>query len=207
MVISRALLGAGIVAGLLSIPFPAVAEDLNSILKNVTQQVEKKNFPKALEELAWAEKEIQKMHTNRLQTLLPNEVIGYRGSEIESNSALGFSALERTYSKGGNEIRLSLASTKGGADAGGLGGLGGLAALGRMAAMMGNQPGQETFRISGLTATQISHPGGGGELSVFLDSGAIVKLEANEAADFKNLRPFAEAINLGALDSYLRGQG
>jgi len=188
----------------LVLPALTWAEDLDAIFKKVQEMVNVKNYPKAIEELAWANKEIEKLHSQRIQTFLPDELSGYKGEKAQTNAALGILSLERNYKKGASEIRVSLTGGQGGSAGGALGGL---AAFGRMAAMMGNGAGQDTFRISGRTAAMQINEGAGGELSVFLESGSVLKFETNDSAAVPALKAFAEALKVTELDGYLRGQG
>jgi hypothetical protein len=180
------------------------ADDLEPMFKKVTDLVAAKNYTKALEELSWAKKEIEKMNAEKLKSFLPDTLAGYTGGKVESNNALGMLNLERSYSNGTGQFKLSLTGGAGGNAAG----FGDLAAIGRMAAMMGNQGGQDTFRIGGRTATlEARDDSKGGELTVFLDSGSILKLEGNNIGGTQTLRDAANALKLDDLDNYLKGQG
>lgn len=202
---SRLLIIPTLLALVLLLPVAPLSaqENLDSIFKRVNELVAQKNYTKALEELGWANKEIEKLNSQHLQSFFPAEVEGYKGGKFESSNALGFTNLERTYTKGSQEIRLSLT---GGQGAAGMPGLGGLAALGKMAAMMGNQPGTDTFRISGRTASLSGGEGEPNELTIFLDSGSVLRLEADSGVDTASVRKFAEGLQIESLDNYLRGQ-
>lgn len=180
---------------------PAVAEELQALVAKVTSFAEQGNYPKALEELAWVEKELQKRHTDKLTSLLPASISGLEGQPVQAQSALGMSTLERAYGQGGQRIKLSLTGTgSSGAAAGG-----GLAALGRMGAMMGQQPGTDTFRVDGRTAT-LRTQGNRSELTLFMESGAILKLEQSGSKDGSALKEAVESMQLDKLDAYLKGQ-
>lgn len=185
------------------IPAVGSAEDLNAIFKKVNDLIAAKNYAKALEEMGWAQKEIEKMNVVQIQSYFPDSLTGYTGSKFESNSALGMTNLERHYTKGTETIKLSLSGSSAGAS--GAGGLGGLAAFGRMAAMMGG-PGQDTFRISGRTANLQKEDGSAPQLTVYLDSGSVLTLEGQNGATADSLKAMAEALKINDLDNYLRGQ-
>ncbi|MCB0321803.1 MAG: hypothetical protein KDD60_12825, partial [Bdellovibrionales bacterium] len=87
-------------ASLFGLPNFGHAEDINELFKKVQDYVSKKNYTKALEELAWARKEIEKLHNSGLQAYFPEELDGLKGSEFEVSSALGLTNVERQY-KGG----------------------------------------------------------------------------------------------------------
>lgn len=176
-----------------------LAEDLKDLLGRVQKLADEKNFPKALEELNWVQKELQKQHSTQLERFFPNEIKGFKGEKMKVNAALGFSEIERTYTGGERTITLSLA---GGSAAGGLGNL---AQLGKFAAMMGTESGQETIRVHGKTAQLEGDDESQYALSIFLESGSVLKLDASSGVKSTELRDFAEAILIEDLDKYLKG--
>jgi hypothetical protein len=178
----------------------AYAEDVNVIFEKVNKLIAEKNYPKAMEELAWAKKEIEKMHSARIQEFFPATVIGLQGADVKASGAMGFSNIERTYSGQGKSLNVSLQ----GSSATGAGG--GIAAFGRMAALMGQQdPNSESFRIDGLTAS-LKKNGSNNELQVFLDSGSILNISSRNGLEADELKKVAEAIDIVKLDDYLRGR-
>ncbi len=182
----------------------ASAEDVNEIFKKVNELIAAENYPKAIEELAWAEKEIQKKHFKKLGTMIPETLAGFEGEPLKTQSVMGIETIERTYKKGREKIRLSIT---GGSSANAAGGF---AALGRMAAAMGTtQPGSDTFRIDGRTATLVSQ-NNRSEVSVVLESGSLLKLElrnSKEPAESQStlLRAAIDEMKIAPLDSYLKG--
>lgn len=184
----------------LSLFLPAVsqAEDINEIFKKVNEYVESKNYTKALEELNWAKKEIEKLRNEGIKTYFPDQVEGLTGQKFDVSSALGMTNLERRYAGGSTSVVVSLVG------GGKTGAFGGLAGLGKMAAMMQQGQGIDSFRIDGLTAS-LDESGTNPELSVFLDSGSILKIEGTRGADGEKLKSIAKEIDLGGLDTYLKG--
>jgi hypothetical protein len=178
---------------------PALAEDINEVFKKVNEYVQQKNYPKAMEELTWAQKELEKMHQARLSELLPATIDGFQGGETEVQQVMGFSNIERQYSKDDKNIRLAIAGTGGGE---GMGGLAGLAKMGMM--MGGTQPGKDQFRIAGRTAS-MDTSNDSPELTIFLESGSLLTLSASEGVDGPALKKFAEALKISDLDTYLKG--
>lgn len=178
--------------------YAAHAEDLKALLEKTNKLVEEKNYPGAINELNWAQKEIEKLHQQRLVEILPKDVQGFTGNDPEIQTALGFTTLEREYQKGEQSITMSIS---GGAGGDGLGGLAGLAKMGMM--MGGTQQGVDKIRIGALTASLDTT--GTPELTVFLDSGSILQLRSSEGVDSDTLKKFAEGLKLTELDSYLKG--
>lgn len=87
------------------------------------------------------------------------------------------------------------------------GGFGSLAALGNMAAMMGaQQEGNETIRLDGRTATMELRPeNNSGELTIFLNSGSVLKVEMRDGASADSLKSVAQSLKINDLDNYLKG--
>lgn len=181
--------------------FPVHAEDINAIFKRVNDSVESRDYSKALEELDWAKKEIEKLHVQKLQEFFPEKLEGFIGQKFDSNSVLGFSNVERDYTQGKKSVKVSLTGGTGqGAAA-----LSGLAQLGKMAAMFGgNVPGNETVRIKGRTST-VESMGGSASVTVMLDSGSILRLESASGVKAEDLKGMAEAIKIDEMDVYLKG--
>ncbi|MBP9838699.1 MAG: hypothetical protein KBC84_08290 [Proteobacteria bacterium] len=196
---NKIIFAAGFFTAISFFSFNAYAENLNDILKRVNDFVAQENYPKAMEELSWANKEIEKMHSTKLGQILPAEVNGFKGEAAKMESALGFTNVSKVYKNGSKVIKLNMS---GASSQGGLGGLAGLAKMGMM--MGGAQPGMETFRIKGRTAnldTQDSSP----KVTVFLDSGSMLNIEAEDGVDAEAVKTFAEAIDVEKLDNYLKG--
>jgi hypothetical protein len=178
------------------------AEDLKQIFDKVQQYYADKNYSKALEELAWARKEIETASSQALSSLFPAEVDGYKGGELESTNVLGFSNIERTYQKGeSNSIKVSLLGSSKGQPQNPLGGL---AAMGQMAAMMGGQSGTDSFRMDGRTA-MLEKRDSSAELTVFLDGGSMIKFEQNDSADSEALKKFANSFKIAEIEKQLKG--
>ena len=190
--------GGLLVAGITLTGMQASAEDIDAIFKKVEALVQQKNYPGAISELAWAKDEIEKLHQQRLKEIVPADVEGFKGGDPEIQSALGFTTLEREYTKGEQTITMSLSGGSGG-DA-----MGGLAGIAKMGMMMGaTQPGVEKVRLGSLTGSLDTK--NSPELTVFLDSGSIVQLRTSEGVDGATLKKFAEGLKLSDLDGYLKG--
>jgi len=190
-----------IVAGA-ALATPAFAEDLKQIFEKANQYYVEKNYAKALEELSWAQKEIEKANSQVTQGFFPAEFEGYKGGKIEGANIFGINSLEREYTKSGSSpIKVSLV---GGSKSQGQNPLGGFAAIGQMAAMMGNQPGMESFRMDGRTAT-LEAQQDSSSLTVFLDGGSMLKFEQNGSGDGELLKKFATGFKIADIEKHLKG--
>lgn len=177
-----------------------MAEDVKEVLDRVNTLYKEGNYSKALEELEWARKEIEKSNSKSLASLLPDELAGLKGEKAETSSALGITNIERSYSDSKNQrVKVTLTQT------GGAGGaMGGLAGLGQMAAMFGAQSGQDVFRIDGMTAS-MEGEGSSARLQVFLSSGSILAFEMVEGEDSKILKEMANKIGVANIDKKIKG--
>jgi hypothetical protein len=191
-------------AGFLFVSSTAFGEDLNQIFQKVNELAAKKSYSAALKELDWAKKELEKQNLVQIQTFLPDQLGGFTGDKFEANNILGIKNLERTYKKAdtSSTVKVSLTGGSGGAS----NAFGGIAALGNMAALMGDQANQDTFRIAGKTATLSTDPDSKtSELTVMLESGSILKFEGDKKTDGPTLKSMAEAVKVADLDNYLKG--
>ena len=191
---NRTILAASLASLFLS--QPALAEDINEVFKKVNEYVQQKNYPKAMEELGWAQKELEKMHQARLSELLPGEIDGFKGGDTQVQQVMGFSNIEREYSNGEKSVRVAISGAEG------MGGLAGIAKMGMM--MGGTQAGKDQFRIAGRTAN-LDTTSGTPELSIFLESGSLLQLSTSEGVDGPALKKFAEGLKVADLDAYLKG--
>lgn len=184
------------------LPSSLLAENIDAIFKKVESFVQQENYSKALSELEWAKKEIEKMHVRKLQAFFPEELSGFKGQKMEANSVLGFSNIERAYVQGAKKVSIALTGSSGDAAAG----LGGLAQFGRMAAMFGGSaPGTETVRIHGRTTMVEEGEGRNASVTVMLDSNSILKLESSTGVKAQELKAMAEALKIEEMDAYLKG--
>jgi len=194
----KTIIAASLLSSLL-LTSSAYGEDINDVFKKVNEYVQQKNYPKAMEELSWAQKELEKLHQERLSELLPAEVNGFKGGDTQVQQMMGFSNIEREYTNGERSIRIAITGT------GGTDGMGGLAGLAKMGMMMGaTQSGRDQFRISGRTAT-LDTTNDSPELSIFLESGALMQLTTGDGVNGDALKKFAEALKIAELDTYLKG--
>ena len=90
----------------LLVPQLSLAEDVNKIFTKVNNYISAGNYPKALEELSWARKEVEKMHNTKLQTLLPDSLAGYTCQKGTSQSAMGISQIEKNCSKDSSRVKI-----------------------------------------------------------------------------------------------------
>lgn len=188
------------VALLLAIIFPleGLAEELDKILERVGKYAQEENYTKALEELKWAQNELDKLHTAHIGTFFPEKIQEFTGEKIKPASILGMVELKRNYRKGKEQVLLSLVGGSSSAAGNPFG------QIARFGALMGGQNGQETLRINGRTSTLKDEEKGRAELIMFLDSGFMLKLESRDARG-DVLKAMAESLDVDNLEKYLKG--
>ena len=103
-----------------------IAEDLNKIFNRVNDYTAKENYPKALKELEWARKELEKLNFKKISAFFPDTLSGFKGGEVNSQAVMGITAVSRDYVKDGLKVKVSLS---------GGGAMGSLAAMSQMALM------------------------------------------------------------------------
>ncbi len=178
------------------------SDKLKKLLGKVQEYVDAGNYPKALEELTWVKRDIEKLDFAATVKFFPDEIAGFKGDPAKTQSTMGITTIERLYRLGKKTITASLLSGSGNAG----GAMGGLAALGKFAMMQqGGQKGQEMFRINGRTA-MLNQKGKSADLTIHLESGGMLKFEMKRDGDVSTLREAAEAFPIDDLDAYRRGR-
>jgi len=181
-------------ASLILLPSGVMADELKEILTKVETLATEENFSKALEELSWAKKDLETKYNKKLGGFLPDTLGDFTAGKLETSSAMGMTQISRVYASGNNKVSVEI---QGGS---GAGGMGGLAALGQMAAMFGQQPGQETMRIKGRT---VNHQEENGEMIVYLDGGSILTVKKQSGSI--DLKDIVEAIDLDGIEKFMKG--
>ena len=175
------------------------AEDINKIFDRVNDYAAKENYPKALKELNWARKELEKLNFKKLSDYFPDTLTGFKGGKISSQAVMGITAVSRDYIKGKMRVKVSLS---------GGGAMGSMAVMTQMAMMFqGNNPGMDTYRIEGRTAVLEEKPQRNrASLTVMLESGSVLKFEMRRKSDGATLKTMGEEFKVVDLDNYLKGQ-
>jgi len=177
---------------------PVGAETMDELFENLKKYVENEQYTNAMEELQWMQRELDKLHFEKVKSFFPDELEGYKGGDTNSQTVLGFTNMNRTYSRAGQDIEVALT--------GGVSVAGGMAALLQMVNVLGSQENSTTFRLDGRTATLVRDPDGSASLSVMLKSGSLLTFEAKNMEDADMLRQAARIFPVAALDDYLAGR-
>lgn len=173
----------------------AVIEEMTRSFNTVVELVREGEYRKAVSELSWVEDPIMQLDQQKTAGFLPDELNGFTGGEIEINSGMGMSIIERTYTRDGESITLSLA---GGASAGAASGFAALGALAQFG--MGNA-GSDRFRLQGVT---FNSTGNSQRVEVLgaLNGGRILNV-SSDSASLATVKSVLDAAPLSELNAYL----
>lgn len=146
----------------------------------------------ALDEAKWCVESLQQLRQQITLTVFPDAVDGFEGGELDNQSAMGMTIIERIYSKEGNEVSVSLTTGMAG---------GGLAALAQLGMGMGAGSGKK-LRVQKRTVLDMSEPGGEAQYMVQLKSGGMLNISSSDL-DAEGLLPFIKAFPIAELDDAL----
>jgi hypothetical protein len=178
---------------------PATAqESLEEILERLDAFVQQGNYPRAMEELTWAQRALEKAHFDQVDALFPRQLQGLDARDSERHEVLGVRMLKRVYGAvSGEHLVITLTDGPGKA---------GFAALEQLSRLFGLHVGAEPMRIQGRSAILLAPDEQGNTvLSVQLESGAGLRFEAPGEAREKVLEG-ARAFDIETLDQYLAGR-
>lgn len=152
----------------------------------------------AIEEATWCLTGLRQLKDEMRLSLLPEELEGFTGGEIDNESIMGITTIKRDYTRDGKTLTVSMMST--GDAAGplaGLGDLGKLIGAFENAGASGGGNGKK-IRIQRRTAV-VSDKGGQGLLSIQLKSGGTLKVESQDL-DSEALVSFMREFPVTELD-------
>jgi len=130
------------------------------------------DFEGALEDAKWCVTQLEQLKQSKVSSFFKDEINGYKGGEIQQQQAMGFSMVERSYSKNGKIIKVLLS---GGASGAGNNAFAALASLG-----MNSAKGKKVRiqRRTGFISTKNKKT----ELVVTLKSGGMLTLESRDVS-------------------------
>jgi hypothetical protein len=170
----------------------AAADDAKEAFAAASKLYEEGDIDGAIEEAEWGLELLRQLKRNSISAHFLDEVAGFRGEQIETNSAMGMTIIERAYVKDGDVIQVTLT----GGSSSSMGGLGAIASMG----MMG---GGERVRIQRQTGNAISE-GGNHQIFFGLKNAGMLNLESSDVS-MDALKAFAEAFPIADLDAAAAG--
>jgi len=156
----------------------------------------------AIEEANWCLTGLNQLKEEIKLSLLPDELDGFVGGEIENENVLGIANIKRVYTRDGDSLTVTLTTT---GNAGAAGALAGLGELGKLfGALEGaGAGGGKKIRIQRRTVI-VSDEGGQGSLRATLKSGGTLTVESQDL-DSDELTDFLREFPLAELDDAIGG--
>lgn len=156
----------------------------------------------AIEEANWCLTGLTQLKEEIKLSLLPDELEGFVGGEIETESVLGMNSVTRVYTQDGDSLTVTLLTS--GGEGGALAGFGELGKLLQsMEGVGGAASSGKKLRIQRRTVVA-SDEGGEGNLSVELKSGGTLTVESQDL-DSDELIDFLREFPLAELDDAIGG--
>ena len=155
----------------------------------------------AIEEANWCLTGLTQLKEEIKLSLLPDELEGFVGGEIETESVLGMNSVTRVYTQDGDSLTVTLLTS--GGDGGALAGFGELGKLLQSMEGAGGAASGKKVRIQRRTVIA-SDDGGEGSLSVELKSGGTLTVESLDL-DSDELIDFLREFPLAELDDAIGG--
>lgn len=154
---------------------------------------EEQDIVGALDEARWCVESLQQMKQQITLTVFPEAVEGYTGGELNNQSAMGMTIIERTYANGDDRVEVSLTTGIAG------GGLAALAQLG-MGMATGNGSGKK-IRVQKRTVLDLSDTTES-QYMVQLKSGGMLSMSST-SVDAEQLLVFVRGFPIADLDDAL----
>ena len=168
------------------------AEDAAAACTEAASLIAEEDVEGALDEAKWCVESLEQLRQQRTLTVFPDSVEGFEGGELDNQSAMGMTMMNRVYSRGEDEIDVSLTTGAAGS---------GLAALAQMGMSLGGAGGRK-LRVQKRTVIDMSDAEGEAQYLVQLKSGGMLTIGSSSlpAAD---VLEFVRAFPIRELDEAL----
>ena len=193
LTITAAFSVAGIMSVISSISTAQTVEESAEACSEAARLIKEDKLEEALDEANWCLEGLKQLKQAQTLAVLPDEVNGFVGSEISSNSILGMTTMERSYQQGDTIVQVSMMTVEGE-------GSGGFAALAAMGMSLGSAG--KKHRIQKRTVIDNSTASGKAEFIVQMKSGGMINVSS------KTLNPeavldFIKAFPIKEVDTAL----
>ncbi|MGQ7847745.1 hypothetical protein ACUNV4_24845 [Granulosicoccus sp. 3-233] len=168
------------------------AEEAATACNEAARLIAEDDLVGALDEAKWCVESLQQLRQQATLTVFPDAVEGFAGGEIDNQSAMGMTIIERQYTKEGEDVTVSLTTGMAG---------GGLAALAQLGMGMGAGSGKK-IRVQKRTVLDMSEAGGDAQFMVQLKSGGMLNISSSDL-NAEQLLPFVKAFPIADLDDAL----
>ena len=175
-------------------PLAVYAEDdPSATCSSAASLFEEGDIEGALEEARWCVTQLEQLKQGEISTFFGDEINGFKGGKLEQQEAMGFSMVERRYSKDGKIISVSLS-----------GGTSGVAnnAFSALASLGMSASGGKKVRIQRRTAS-LNTDAGNNQLGVTMKSGGLLNFESRDLSA-EEVIAFAKEFPVADLDDALK---
>ncbi len=168
-----------------------VDEAASACVESARLITEDDDLDAAIEEATWCLTSLKQLKEEITLSLLPDELDGFEGGDIENQNVLGMVTVSRVYTRDGESLTVSMLT-------GGAGALGGLGQLAQLSQMFGAETSGSSKKLRIQRRTVLaSDEGGTGSLSVELKNGGTLQVESqdldsDELVEFMREFPIAE---------------
>ncbi len=166
------------------------AEDAATACTEAARLIGEDDLTGALDEAKWCVESLQQLRQQATLTVFPDSIDGYAGGEVDNQSAMGMTIIERTYSKDSSTISVSLTTGVAG---------GGLAALAQLG--MGMSGTGKKIRVQKRTVLDMSDTSES-QYMVQLKSGGMLTMSSSDL-NAEQLLPFVREFPIAELDDAL----
>ncbi len=179
----------GVVINLSIAPVTFAEDTPADTCTNAASLFKENDIEGALEEARWCVTQLEQLKQGKISSFFKDEIESYKGGKLDQQQAMGISIIERSYSKDGKIVKVSLS---GGASGAANNAFAALASFGMQSSN------GEKVRIQRRTA-MISDDGGNVQAVVTLKSGGMLTFESNDL-NVDDVTAFAKAFPIADLD-------
>ena len=167
-------------------------EDAAAACLEAARLIDEDDVDGALDEARWCVESLEQVRQQRTLTVFPDEVEGFAGGELDNQSAMGMTMMERVYRRGDDEVSVQLATGAAGT---------GLAAIAQMGMSLGSGSGKK-LRVQKRTVVDMSEGEGEASYLVQLKSGGMLTIGSSTLGR-DALLEFVRAFPIVELDETL----
>ena len=161
-------------------------EEVSTTCSEAARLIADNDINGAFEEAQWCFESVRQLKQQQTIAIFPDSIDGFVGDQIEDNSAMGMVMIERSYSRGEQQLSVQL----------GVGPM--ISAAAQMASAMTMVPGITRKRVGSFTVTQM--PNSEGEFMVALENDASLiittdSVDSDVVMDFLRQFPIEQLEN------------
>jgi hypothetical protein len=171
----------------------ATMDEIKEATDALIEFIEKGDYKKAQGKVDFLSAALNEFDFDVKKKFFKDDLAGFIGGEMSAQSVMGISVIERTYTRGGKTVKVSLTDLVASA---------GPAGLAAMDQMFGQQ--QATFRLPGRVAASVTNQGGLTEITATIGR-SIFRVESSNTKEEK-VKEVANAFPIKELLDYVEGR-